>query len=58
VEITRTDGFCAHAETHAFHVNIALHKPTGLAYIHSQQSDRTSGASSSTRVTSSQCGLD
>jgi len=43
---------------HAFHVNIALHKPCDLTYIRNQQSDGTSGASPSARVTSSQCGLD
>lgn len=36
-------------EPHAFHALFALHKVVRVAYIHSQQSDGTSGASSSTR---------
>jgi hypothetical protein len=35
--------------SHAFHAVFALHKLVRLAYIHHQQSDGTSGASSSTR---------
>jgi hypothetical protein len=37
-------------EPHAFHAHFALHKLVSVTYIHIQQSDGTSGASSSTRL--------